>query len=86
MKMYCEYGEVVSDGTVACYQPFPSSCDSGACNGGTVESSRTQADLLCCQNGDCYEWDIQDVEDCVGDFSWCSSGYLKEDGTVDCYD
>jgi hypothetical protein len=86
MRMHCDYGEVFSDDVVVCYQPFPSAaCETGS--GDTIQSTEyLQEDLLCCQNGDCYEWQFEYMEDCLGDFSWCSAGYLKEDGTVDCYD
>lgn len=86
VKMYCEYGEVLADQSVVCYQPFPSTCETSC--GGTVQSSDyIQEDVLCCQNGDCYEWDLDVVflEDCLGELSWCSAGYLKLDGTVDCW-
>ena len=86
MRMHCDYGEVFSDGVVLCYQPFPSAaCDTGC--GDTIQSTEyIQEDVLCCQNGDCYEWEWENAADCLGDFSGCSAGYLEEDGTVDCYD
>ena len=85
-RLYCEFGELLADYSVVCYQPLPETCASG-CAGGTVMSpDYIQEDALCCYNGDCYELAIPVEEACPGELSWCWWGYMKEDGTVDCYD
>ncbi|EDM74988.1 hypothetical protein PPSIR1_19057 [Plesiocystis pacifica SIR-1] len=82
MKMFCEYGELLEDGTVACYQPFPAAPIE---NGGNYAGvPLVEDELLCCQNGDCYEWEVELLGDCEGTIGWCWWGYLNEDGTVDC--
>lgn len=86
-RMYCEYGELFADMSVVCYQPFRSACELSNCSSGTVQSpDDIQGDLLCCYNGNCYEFTSIYLEDCDGLLGWCSYGYSKEDGTVDCYD
>lgn len=90
-KRHCKYGEKTTAGTVACYQPFPSTCDLGFCSdvlppgGGAVE------DLLCCwTSGWCSE--IETVEhviacgDTGGYTSYCFDGAQSADGTVECFD
>lgn len=87
MKLYCEYGEPIAGAGFVCYQPFPSACEHGGCGGGTVLApGNVQEDLLCCENGGCWEMTTEYFEDCLGYLSWCTSGYLHEDNTVDCYD
>ena len=85
---YCEYGKESNTGDVICYQPLPSACDQQPCGGADKTPNETQADVLCCENGDCWEFDWENAawSDCLGYFSWCSSGFLNEDGSVDCYD
>lgn len=88
-RSYCERAEVTTTGAVVCYQALPSTCDVVPCMSPTLDGlPEVPVDSLCCENGDCWEWDhtTQYSEDCLGYFSWCSSGYLNEDGTVDCYD
>lgn len=88
MKLYCEYGETIPGAGFVCYQPLPSACEYSGCGGGDAvqAADNTQEDLLCCEDGDCWEWTSLYLEDCLGFFSWCTSGYLNADGTVDCYD
>lgn len=84
LKLWCDYGEMASDGSVACYQPFESACDAGHCvapPAGTPQEGQTP---LCCYAGGCYELDFE--ESCGGDFFFCASPYTAGDGTVGCAD
>jgi hypothetical protein len=86
VKRYCKYGEAISGAGFVCYQPLPSACEHGGCGGTVQAADNVQEDLLCCENGGCWEFTSVSSEDCLGYFSWCSSGYLNEDGSVDCFD
>ena len=84
----CKYGEEVAGGLI-CYQPFPSACMGENCDQpptGPDYSPGPQEDIICCINGICYEWDDLNYEDCSGEYTWCSDGYSKLDGTVECFD
>lgn len=85
---YCEYGEEIGDEFI-CYQSLPSACMSTNCDGPPAGGTYTpgpQEDAICCIGPICYEWDDLDYEDCEGFYTWCSDGYSKVDGTVECFD
>ena len=87
-RMYCEYGELLADSSVVCYQPFPATCESSCGEpAATIQApDYIQETLLCCYNGNCYDFSPALGDTCPGELSWCYWGYLLEDGTVDCYD
>lgn len=87
---YCEYGDVLTEGAVVCYQPFPSACDLGHCVNAPAQPPDVQADLICCNAGGCRELAVNvqawDCEDNGGIVSWCADGFSNVDGTVTCFD
>jgi len=90
-KRYCEYGEATSAGTVACYQPFPSTCDFGFCDNVLPPNSGPVENLLCCYTaGYCTEIEtvehVWECDDGGGYTSFCDDGAQNLDGTVDCFD
>ena len=91
-RFWCGRGQPVPGGGFVCYQPFPSACALGFCQGGSPPpGSRAPdeppvGDVVCCIGGVCWPWDDRPGYECDGEFTWCDDGYSKEDGTVECFD
>jgi hypothetical protein len=87
-KMYCEYGEAVAGGGVACYQPFQSMCDWGLCLQATHRPPTELPNHVgCCSSGGvCQLVSSDDLIGCQGFFLACNYGVQNGDGTIDCYD
>jgi hypothetical protein len=90
LKMYCEYGAVVAETGVVCYQPFPSMCEAGLCVEAPDSPPPTQAGLACCGDGGaCVPLADDGILDCVeggGYMMFCHDGMSNTDGTITCYD
>lgn len=88
LKMYCEFGEVLASGQVACYQPFPDACEAGQCVRAPAVGPRGQETFLgCCSAGGvCQGVDVSLADGCMGVLFLCDHGFANEDGTVECYD
>ncbi|PRQ04296.1 hypothetical protein ENSA5_09450 [Enhygromyxa salina] len=85
-RYYCEYGEPVAGGGVACYQPFPSMCDAGLCVRAPEGLVGLAHYVVCCAPGGvCYSVEPGHASDCNGDFMACSYGFTNDDGTVECF-
>jgi hypothetical protein len=87
-KMYCEYGEQVRGGGVACYEPFPSMCDWGLCvQAPELPPAPQPMTMGCCSTGGvCQLVDASNHMDCQGFFLACAFGTQNEDGTLECWD
>lgn len=87
---YCEYGELTSTGSVACYQPLPSICDFGFCGDVMPPDAGPWEDDLCCWSNGCFDIiNVDDVKTCKtigGYLGYCEDGATKEDGTIECFD
>src|SRR5690606_5936260 len=83
-KMYCEHGDLTRAG-VFCYQPFPSICDFGFCEGDVAPpGSGPQKGGLCCWDGICIANEtLADSIYCAdngGYIGWCDDGVQNLDG------
>ena len=83
--MWCDYGARQPDGSVTCYQPFPSACDFTDCVDAPPGAPLEDATPLCCFAWGCFEPEFE--EGCGGGlFGYCWAPYTNDDGTVGCAD
>ena len=81
-RMWCDHGKQALDGSVTCYQSFPSACDAGHCVEAPAGATQELETPLCCLSQGCFE--LQFEEYCPGLFMFCSAPYSLPDGTVGC--
>lgn len=81
---YCELGLIHASSEVTCYFEVPSFCEVFPCDPGY--QAVPQANIMCCNNGICWNT-YSDLNDCeLADIYWCSDGVTNNDGTVTCFD